>query len=301
MQIFISWSGDASKECAEALRDWLPLMNQTIVPFVSSQDISKGERGLAKIASQLQACSFGIVCVTRENQTAPWINFEAGALSRELGESFLIPFLLDMPIKDISGPLSQFQGTDSSSEDDVWGMVKSINEKCEASVDQDRLRKTFNAFWVELSGNLDRIRSARAPAENVPERDTSDILNELVGLVREQSNRIGVMEGTIRNTRHTTSNYTITDPREVRISADTEDPEQLKRRISVTVRRVRDLLGEGMVMHVRRTKYGVTFECDPQRLQEFRDVEEKVRALAAKNGVGLDFSFGSEFCGFPPF
>ncbi|MFB8139252.1 toll/interleukin-1 receptor domain-containing protein [Streptomyces parvus] len=301
MQIFISWSGDPSKECAEALRDWLPLMNQTIVPFVSSQDISKGERGLAKIASQLQACSFGIVCVTRENQAAPWINFEAGALSRELGESSLIPFLLDMPIKDIAGPLSQFQGTDSSSEDDVWGMVKSINEKCESSVEQDRLRKTFGAFWSELSDNLMRIRSARTSEESVPGRDASDILNELVGLVREQSSRIGVMEGAIRSSRNVTSNYTITDPREVHISSEVEDPELLARRINAVVRKVRDLIGRQMVLNVRKTGYGVRFECDPQCLQGIRDVEDKLQALAARYAIGLDFACGSEHLVFPPF
>jgi hypothetical protein len=151
MQVFISWSGDASKKCAEALRDWLPYMNQTIDPFVSSQDISKGERGLLKIASQLQECSFGIVCVTRDNQSAPWINFESGALSRELGESSLVPFLLDMPIKDLSGPLTQFQATDSSLAEDVWAMVKSLNEKCESAVEQERLKNTFDRFWGDLN------------------------------------------------------------------------------------------------------------------------------------------------------
>ncbi|MFI5650432.1 toll/interleukin-1 receptor domain-containing protein [Streptomyces anulatus] len=301
MQIFISWSGDASKECAEALRGWLPLTNQTISPFVSSQDISKGERGLAKIASQLQECSFGIVCVTRDNQAAPWINFEAGALSRELGESALIPFLLDMPIKDISGPLSQFQATDSSSKDDVWAMVKAINEKCETSVDQDRLKKTFDAFWSEFSVDLEKIRSARTSTKSVPERDTPDILNELVGLVREQSSRIGNLEGILGSSRNITSHYTITEPHEVRISADAEDPEQVQRRVAAASRRLREIIGTDEVKRMRRTRYGIRIECDPTHLKRLRSMEDDLQLLARKYRIGLDIECGTEILAYPPF
>ncbi|MEU6936313.1 toll/interleukin-1 receptor domain-containing protein [Streptomyces rubiginosohelvolus] len=300
MQIFISWSGDASKECAEALRDWLPLMKQTITPFVSSQDISKGERGLAKIASQLQECSFGIVCVTRENQAAPWINFEAGALSRELGESALIPFLLDMPIKDLSGPLSQFQATDSTSKDDVWAMVKAINEKSEISVEQERLRKTFDAFWSEFSIGLERVRSARASMKSIPERDTPDILNELVGLVREQSSRIGNLEG-ILGSRNVTSHFTINEPHELRISTEAEDSEQLHRRISAASRKLREIVGTDDMRRIRKTRYGVRIECEPSNLKRLRSRDDELQALARKFGIGIDIDCGTEILAYPPF
>lgn len=212
MRVFISWSGDSSKRCAEVLRDWLPFMNQAIVPFVSSQDISKGERGLDKIANKLQDCSFGIVCVTRENQHAPWINFEAGALSRELGESMLAPFLLDLSIKDLSGPIAQFQATESGAPEEIFALVRTMNEKCKASVESGRLKITFERFLDDLSGKLEQVKKSQpAPAE--PERDTSDILNELVGLTREQSSRLQGME---RKFAHLNSpsehNYVVNDP-----------------------------------------------------------------------------------------
>ncbi|MCX4768964.1 toll/interleukin-1 receptor domain-containing protein [Streptomyces sp. NBC_01285] len=300
MKIFISWSGDASKECAEVLGDWLPLTNQTITPFVSSQDISKGERGLAKIASQLQACSFGIVCVTRGNQAAPWINFEAGALSRELGESALIPFLLDMPIKDLSGPLSQFQATDSSSEDDVWSMVRAINEKCETSVDQDRLKKAFDAFWSEFKSKLSGIRSARASTEGAPERDTPDILNELVGLVREQSSRIGSLERNLEKVRNVTSHYSINEPHEVVISSESEET-AVQRRANAASRRLREILGPVDAKRMRRTGYGIRVECDPAHKNRLWGLEGELQELAQKYEIGLDIVCGEEVMALPPF
>lgn len=301
MQIFISWSGENSKRCAEALRSWLPLTNQEISPFVSSQDISKGERGLSAIASRLQECSFGIVCVTRDNQSAPWINFEAGALSRELGESSLIPFLLDMPIKDLSGPLSQFQATDSLSDSDVWSMVKSINDKCKNPIDQERLRKIFDAFWDELAQSLHNIRSKRTKERVVPERDTPDILNELVGLVREQSNRIGALQGLVRETQGSVSHYTINEPHEVKISSDSESEKDTKGRLINTSATIRKILGAEKIIDISRTNYGLKVKCGAEYLPFVQASASRIQDLAARNSVALDIYCGTEVVVFAPF
>ncbi|WP_405613534.1 toll/interleukin-1 receptor domain-containing protein [Streptomyces sp. NBC_00076] len=222
----MSWSGEASRLCAEALRDWLPFMNQGIDPFVSSQDISKGERGLDKIASKLQDSSFGIVCVTRENQHAPWVNFEAGALSRELGESMLAPFLLDLEVKDLSGPVAQFQATESTSRDEVWTLVKCLNEKCETVIGSDRLQVTFDRFWGDIEDKLNAIRESR-PSPSIPQRDTPEILNELVALVRDQTSRINSLTTQISQIQeeNQTPRYVINDPSAVTINTHNESRE----------------------------------------------------------------------------
>ncbi|WP_257721520.1 hypothetical protein [Chryseobacterium sp. IHB B 17019] len=44
MNIFISWSGDTSKQIAEELKNWLPLVIQSANPFYTPSDIEPGQR-----------------------------------------------------------------------------------------------------------------------------------------------------------------------------------------------------------------------------------------------------------------
>ncbi|QPP08339.1 TIR domain-containing protein [Streptomyces bathyalis] len=293
MQIFISWSGDMSKRSAEILRDWLPYMNPTISPFVSSQDISKGERGLNKIADRLQECSFGIVCVTRDNQSAPWINFESGALSRELGESSLIPFLIDMQVKDLSsGPLTQFQATDSSHEEDVLAMVKSINSKCETKVEAERLQTTFDRFWGDLTSQLTIARERNA-SPGGPQREVSDVLDELVKLVREQSTRIGSLEKSVGEATSTVSSYTINDPKDVRITAGAEDATKTGSRVRGCASMARKIVGSENIQRLILHSSEVELHCTTEGTSRVHEVNHQLARLAADREVSITV-FGSD-------
>src|ERR1043166_1601551 len=109
MKIFVSWSGEASREAAELLRSWLPNVVQQTGVWVSSQDIGKGEKWSASLWESLTEINFGILMVTRENSKAPWIMFEAGALSKTV-KSRVIPILCDIDRLDVANtPLGQFQ------------------------------------------------------------------------------------------------------------------------------------------------------------------------------------------------
>ena len=54
MKVFLGWSGDTSHKVALALHAWLPRVIQTIIPYVSSEDIAKGARWIPDIAKELQ-------------------------------------------------------------------------------------------------------------------------------------------------------------------------------------------------------------------------------------------------------
>ncbi len=108
MRIFISWSGERSKALAEVLRQWLPGVIQAVQPYYSPDDITKGARWSEEIAKVLEESRVGIICLTRENLDAPWIVFEAGALSKKLEKSKVSPILFGVEPTDLTGPLIQF-------------------------------------------------------------------------------------------------------------------------------------------------------------------------------------------------
>ncbi|WP_409289647.1 TIR domain-containing protein [Peribacillus sp. SCS-37] len=157
MRVFLSWSGSLSHNVALALRGWLPLVIQSVSAYVSSADINKGTRWGSDIAKELETCSYGIICITKENQDAPWVNFEAGAISKSVNDSFVSPFLLDLKKSEVQGPLRQFQSTTYEKEE-VRQLMHSINIACgENALEETRLNSIFDMAWESLKGDLDKI------------------------------------------------------------------------------------------------------------------------------------------------
>lgn len=192
MKVFISWSGDTSHEVAIALHKWLPGVIQSITPYVSSKDLDKGTRWSTDISKELQDSSFGILCVTEDNVDAPWLLFEAGALSKSVDKGRVAPFLFGVKRSDIKGPLIQFQSTMFDKED-VGKLIHSLNKTVETTaLDETHLTETFEVWWPRLEEQLNEIEdpSSRAtePTESASggHEHSSEILEELLELIRHQ-------------------------------------------------------------------------------------------------------------------
>ena len=181
MRIFISWSGARSQALAQALHEWLPLVLHFVQPWLSQSDIAAGERWGTEVAKELEGSNFGIICVTRENVNAPWILFEAGALAKLMQEGRVIPLLLDIEFKDISGPLAQFQAkkVEKSGLNDV---VASINRIANPPVPDERAVRLFESLWSEFEKKVGAIPKPTAPTK--PNRPQHEVLEELVASVR---------------------------------------------------------------------------------------------------------------------
>jgi len=162
MKVFLSWSGDLSQKVAVALHKWIPYVIQSAKPFLSSGgDISKGERWGDVLVEELKDAQYGIICVTPYNLYRPWMNFEAGVLSKFLDQSAVAPFLfgVDQSVL-LNTPLSQFQSTVYSRED-VFSLMSSINKKLgPLQVDHEVLRREFDVWWEDLKKELDQIGTA---------------------------------------------------------------------------------------------------------------------------------------------
>lgn len=193
MKVFLSWSGELSKEVALVLRSWLPSVLQAVEPYVSSEDIRKGNRWSSEIASELENTTYGIIVLTPENIEAPWINFETGALAKTVDNSLVAPFLFGIKNSDVKGPLTQFQAT-LYDKGDIKKLLFGINEAMlTRSLAESRLEIIFEKWWPDLKEQLDKLLSNMPTyliEKQVPEENNSsnnnDILEELLELSRAQ-------------------------------------------------------------------------------------------------------------------
>lgn len=183
--VFISWSGHPSKEVALLLKEWLPNVIQRIEPFVSTEDIEKGARWETEIATALESCEIGIVCVTAKNQHAPWLNFEAGALSKKIASSRVCTLLLGIEQSQFTGPLTSFQATKVGS-DDFWKVIKSINQSIGEPLPPERLTASFKRWWPEFEAGVQKEMSGYEQKAFIGDnkRSLDDMVEELIVTTR---------------------------------------------------------------------------------------------------------------------
>ncbi len=157
MKVFLSWSGLRSRAVAAALRDWMGLVLQRIEPWMSQQDISAGERWALEVAKELEAANFGILCLTKENLSAPWLLFEAGALTKSVKDGAVVPYLLDVEFSDIlRSPLGIFQGK-KADKAGTFELVQAINARAYKPVEATKLQRIFDMAWPDLEKVLKAI------------------------------------------------------------------------------------------------------------------------------------------------
>jgi hypothetical protein len=185
MKIFVSWSGNRSREVAQILHDWLPNVIQSLKPWMSAADIKGGARWSADIAYELETSQFGIICLTPENLEAPWIHFEAGALSKALQKAYVCPYLLDIAPEDLHGPLVQFQATKAEKEE-TRKLIHTINHaQGNAALTEHTVNKAFDRWWPDLEKNLAIVPGPEEGGQ--PARPEREIMAEILELVRAQS------------------------------------------------------------------------------------------------------------------
>lgn len=162
MKVFVSWSGEASHDVAKALKDWLPNVIQAVDVFLSSEDIAKGSQWFHELGSVLDESGFGILCLTRDNLSAPWILYEAGALGKRFEQSRVVPLLINLKPAELSGPLAQLNAA-LLDKDEMSKLVASINAELGAEKLTDKQRdKAFQAWWPDLEQTLQQARKAKA-------------------------------------------------------------------------------------------------------------------------------------------
>lgn len=176
MNVFICWSGDRSRACAEALKQFLLDLNAALdlpadrrfVPF-HSDDIDKGAAWFQAVTGQLSRADAAMLVVTPENAASPWMHFEAGVVVSQMfrhapapagdtdgaeGAALagrLFTYLFGFPQHERPhGPLSTYQATEATF-DDTLAMVRSMLGVLDVEV--------FTGCWDRLA---ERLRAARS-------------------------------------------------------------------------------------------------------------------------------------------
>ena len=195
MRVFLSWSGERSKQVAELLKYWLKCVIQDSEPWMSTQDISRGELWYPAINNQIAEITTGIICLTKENKEKPWILFESGTLAKGLTTSRLITFLIDLENTDmITSPLSGFNHTEPT-EDGLFKLASSVNSLTNKPLDEFILKDVFEKYWGTFKNKFDEIIKETEPKTDSSKKASKpdpngELLKELVLSVRNLERKI---------------------------------------------------------------------------------------------------------------
>lgn len=306
MKVFLSWSGTKSHKVALVFRDWLPSVIQEITPYVSSEDIDKGARWSTDIAKELEDSTFGMLCVTKENISAPWLTFEAGALSKTMEKSFVSPFLFDIKRSEVDGPILQFQSTIFERED-IQKLVRTLNKACgENGLSEERLGKAFEVWYPTLESELKAIKGQAdetTEADNGNHVDVSDnqkILEEILELSRSNQKLIRNPDGSfgsqLEETRQTAREILNRLDRPDAISSKRNrrlHPMMLEELMHSSALSGDNFIGLQMVLAVVRTDFPWIYEAGMEVIRIFKSRasrEDKHNALREFSRI-LEFSF----------
>lgn len=200
MKVFLSWSGQRSKEVANLLSDWLCCVIQASRPWISTRDLDRGSLWFGEINDQLKDTTVGIICLTQENKGRPWILFEAGALAKGLSTSRVCTLLVDLEPKDIEDPLAQFNHTFPTQES-VLGLVKTLNGTLGSNgLDTRILEQVFNTYWPQFEERFVGILANTEAQPPSKPRPKEDVLGEILENTRMLNSRIRKLEND--NERH---------------------------------------------------------------------------------------------------
>jgi len=190
MKVFISWSGDLSRQVAEILREFLPYMIQDLQVFMSEHDMPSGVRWGLQLAKQLENSEFGIICLTPDNLQSPWLLYEAGALTKHIEDRACGLLLNRLKISEVKDPLAQFHNRPFE-KSEFKKLLRDVNSRVSNPLNEQQLQRVFEKWWPDLQQQYDELlkKSVSNPKIQV-QRDEKDLLEEILMKVRGLERRL---------------------------------------------------------------------------------------------------------------
>lgn len=190
LRVFVSWSTEPSREIAEAFQILLRKCVQSAEGWVSSRDIRPFSVWSQELDDQLAELVLGVLVITQDNLTAPWMLYEAGALANRAtgGIGGITCLLVDVRPTNVPQPLGRFQNVPVSREG-VFELLLRIGELAPYPVVADDLSTMLEAHWAAFAAAVDAARPKIGKPAADGERSERAVLEEILTLVRDTSAR----------------------------------------------------------------------------------------------------------------
>ncbi|MAF08973.1 hypothetical protein CMK11_00845 [Candidatus Poribacteria bacterium] len=196
MDVFISWSGESSRQIGDALDKWIPTVIQGTKTFFTPADIEKGARWADELAQKLDEAQVGLFCLTRESLDSDWLKFEAGAISKSRASAHVCPILCGIDVADLPAPLATFQSTPFTKQGirDSLGTINRLLAGDRApDLTNESLDMLFEAMWSTLDDMVSPVLEDLASGSGgMDEPDDGARLDDIMEQVR--ANRLALHE-----------------------------------------------------------------------------------------------------------
>ena len=175
-EVFFSWSGSKSKAIALKFKDLFgSVFTPSINSFMSTKDIGAGKRSIDELFSALERCNYGVSFVDTENAKEPWIQFEAGALSKIIDVSQVMVLILDDNMRSLEHtPLNEFQHK-LFNKDDIKSIFEEIIKCFKLEDAKEAFMQRFEIGWDAFYNSAHQIlEKGEKLKEKENEKDEKD-------------------------------------------------------------------------------------------------------------------------------
>ena len=192
MDVFLSWSTPRSQKLANIFNEWITNVLPTVKTYISTEQIGPGDRWSDSIGKGLETNFMGIFFMVEENVDSAWLNFEAGAISKNIEGSKVIPLLHKIKPEQINGPIAQFQAKLINEKPDILSIVKQINNGIndERKISSEILIKLFDKWYPDFFEEYTNFCTENPEPETIDDRkslnllDSEDQIGEILNIVR---------------------------------------------------------------------------------------------------------------------
>ena len=170
LAVFVSWSDKRSFLVAEELVRWLPGVLRNVDTFWSDK-VPIGEALFDRLNRMLRQADLVVLCLTPENVTKTWINYEAGVVFGKTDkEAKVCPYLIEtdpnFSRSKLPTPLAHFEGV-MADKSGTRKLVGDINEATESPLSVEALNVVFNKKWLRLKRVIDKAIATPPPQPRV--------------------------------------------------------------------------------------------------------------------------------------